>query len=46
MAVGLAAGPHLLTAQERAEAEGEDLPLSVLSRLYHPDPAFLDRIEL
>ena len=41
----VAAGPRILTAQERAEAEGEDMALSTLSRLFHPCPTFLQEVE-
>ena len=40
-----AAGPRILTAQERAEAEGEEMALSTLSRLFHPCPNFLQEVE-
>ena len=44
-AVAVAAGPRILTAQERADAEGEDMALSTLSRLFHPCPTFLQEVE-
>ena len=40
-----AEGPRILTAQERAEVEGEDMALSTLSRLYHPCPNFLREVD-
>ena len=40
-----AAGPKQLTASERVECEGEGMLLSTLSRLFHPCPVFLRRIE-
>ena len=43
--VQVAAGPKLLTAHERVELEGEDIPLQTLARLFHPCPDFLRRID-
>ena len=41
--VQVAAGPRILTAHERVEAEGEDISLQTLARLFHPCPDFLCR---
>ena len=43
--VQVAAGPRILTAHERVEAEGEDISLQTLARLFHPCPAFLCRVD-